>query len=49
MKQFTFQEKNMLGTLHPIDSKNIETSNVSWTKENSKTANCHAELLGYAV
>ena len=28
----------MLGKLQPVDIENIEISNVSWTKENPKTA-----------
>ena len=35
----------MLGTLHPIDSENIEVRNESWNKENSNTANSPTELL----
>ena len=27
--------KTMLGTLHPIEIKNKEVSNIAWTKENS--------------
>ena len=38
-------QKTMLGTLHPIESKNTEVSNVSWTKENTNTANSAVELL----
>ena len=35
--------KTMLGTLHQIDSENIEVSNALWTKENSNTANSPAK------
>ena len=35
----------MLVALYLIDSDNIEVSNVSWTRENSNTANSPAKLL----
>ena len=37
--------KTVLGTLNPIDIKNIEVSNILCTKENSNTTNSPAQIL----
>ena len=34
----------MIGKLQPIEIEDIEVSNMSWTKENTNTANSPAEL-----
>ena len=44
MTQFTFQDKSIIGKLQPIEKEDIEVRNVSWTKDDTDTANSIVKL-----